>query len=206
MASHYDGAHCGLGDWYPEIEQGIVDALAKGSEYEWTTGYYSSKKEIASANISCSGGEIEVEVSVSDDFDTPGQCSKKIPFTTDLDEIRQAIYDAWDDANEDQKDNRPYTGFSVMTEVEAYGLYIGGKPQGTPVKRQGWVESYIRCDDHWLEDPPGDCYHQWGFQEEYEIPDEIKEQMAKWAENWGIEHDEKELVCGEFTIKPWNEE
>ena len=77
------------------------------------------------------------------------------------------------------------------------------------MKHQGWVETYIRCDDDFgWEDgdsPPGDNYHQWGFQDEYEIPEDVKVQLAKWAEAWGYEHNEPQFTCGEFTIKPWDE-
>lgn len=202
MASHYDGAHCGLGDWYPEIERGIVDALEKPDE--WTTGWYSSKKEIASACITWTDDGIRVEVSVSDDFDTPGSGEKTIAHTSDLERIRKAIYGAWDAAEEDQKANRPYVGYSVFTEVESYGRYSGGKGQGAPVKRQGWVETYIRprvdaVDYGYYGCPPGDHYHQWGFQDEYVIPDDVKEQLEDWADT----NDSGSHTVGEFTIKAW---
>jgi len=190
MSSHMDGAHCGLGDWYPEIEAGIEAALKKGAEYRWTTGWYASKKEIASANISNTPDGICVEVSVSDDFDTPGLGSRSIAFTTDLEEIRQAIYDAWDDAEGNQKENRMYVGYSVHDATE------GG----------GWVETYIKASGEgalWCGDsPPGDNYHTWGFQNEYDIPEDVKDQLEEWAQSndWGSH------TVGDFTIKGWDED
>jgi len=203
MSTHMDGAHCGLADWYSEIEEGIQEALNEGPEYEWTTGWYASKKEIASACITSSEGSLCIEASVSDDFDTPGLGSLTIPHTTDLDVVRDTIYKAWDAAEIDQKANRLYAGYSVLTEVESYAMYIGGKPQGEPVRRQGWVETYVKPvgDGHWFDQPPGDNYHQWGFQEEYEMPESVKEKLAEWAES----NDSGEFSFEGFTIKPWDD-
>jgi hypothetical protein len=145
MASHMDGAHCGLGDWYPEIEQGVQEALNQGPDYHWTTGWYASKKEIASARISNEAEGLLIEASVSDDFDTPGYGTRTIPHTTDLEKVRESIYKAWDEAEQDQKDNRLYEGFSVYQENQCIEYYI--KPRGDA-----------------FESPPGDCYHEWGFQ------------------------------------------
>lgn len=86
-----DGSHWGLADWYPELEEAIQKAVNRGPGYEWTTGWYGSKKEIASANITCAKRELHIEVSISDDFDTPGYGDKLIPHTRDLDVIREAI-------------------------------------------------------------------------------------------------------------------
>jgi hypothetical protein len=206
MATHMDGAHCGLGDWYPEIEKGIQKALKHGPK-QWTTGWYASKKEIASAKITCQDGKIKVEVSVSDDFDTEGLGSKTIPHTTDLEVVRETIYAAWDEANGNQKDNRCYVGFSILTRTRVYSTYIGGKPQGKGRMAMSWVETYIRQsgDGYCLDSPPGDNYSQWGFQGEYDIPDDVKERLAKWAEQWP-DDGKKEFKCKGFTIKPWEED
>lgn len=193
MKTHMDGAHCGLGDWYPEIEKGIKKALSRGPKYRWTTGWYSSKKEIASAQIQCSDGKISVEVSVSDDFDTPGVSRQEREFTKNLEEIRDAIYSCWDDAIDNQRDNLIVQGFSIYTK-----------------KRKGkkefilWVETYLTPigDGHTLDGPPGDNYESWGFQGEGVIPAEIKKKLAKWAEEWII-HQKESLSYKGFTIKPW---
>lgn len=187
MSTHCDGAHCGLGDWYQEIEQGIQEALNKGVEHEWTTGWYASKKEIASARITHAEGGIRIEASVSDDFDTPGLGSRVIEHTTDLEKIREAIYEAWEDAETDQKGNREYAGFSVHDAT-------------------AWVETYIACvSEHYTETPPGDCYYKWGFQEECEIPEDVKEKLADWAERYKYGTAEGDsFAVGGFTIKPWD--
>lgn len=138
MASHRDGAHCGLADWYPEIEKGIQEALDSGMPF--TTGWYGSKKEIASACITGDGRTISCEVSVSNDFDTNGLGEKIIPHTMDLELVRKAIYAAWDEAEEDQKNNETVEMF-VVGEI------------GPDGKRKNWIETYLMdCSDF-----PEDC-------------------------------------------------
>ena len=44
-----DGAHCGLTDWYPDGHAELEQALKEKIPFD--TGWYSSKKEIASARI-----------------------------------------------------------------------------------------------------------------------------------------------------------
>ena len=189
MSSHMDGAHGGLGDWYKEIEQGIQDALNQGSGHEWTTGWYASKKEIASAQITNADG-MRIEVSVSDDFDTPGLGCEIIPHTTNLETVREAIYRAWSEAETDQKDNRMYVGYSIHDAK----------------KNGAWIETYIKasgegaffCDDS----PPGDNYHQWGFQDDgHEIPEDVKEKLEDWVQS----NDFGSFTVGEFTVKAWDE-
>jgi hypothetical protein len=185
-----DGAHCGLGDWYKEIEQGIQNALDQGSEHEWTTGWYASKKEIASAQITNADGGMRIEVSVSDDFDTPGLGCEIIPHTMNLETVREAIYRAWSEAEIDQKDNRMYVGYSIHAAKE----------------NGAWIETYIKargegtflCGDS----PPGDSYHQWGFQDDgHEIPEDVKEKLEDWVQS----NDFGSFTVGEFTVKAWDE-
>lgn len=161
-----DGAHCGLTDWYPELEAAITAALARGKGYAWTSGWYSSKKEIASACIGQSGGEITVEVSVSDDFDTAGRGERTIRFTKNLERIRAAITAAWEEAERDQRDNRVYAGFSVGR---------GDKWEFTLILPEG--------DDYLMDSPPGDNYHRWGWQEVEEGEDRPAEISADDAES-----------------------
>jgi hypothetical protein len=96
MEGHCDGARCGLTDWYPEIADGIRVALKEKADF--TTGWYSSKKEIASARISKQAGIVQVEVSVSDDFDTEGTASEVVGRTTNPARVREAIFRAWEEA------------------------------------------------------------------------------------------------------------
>tara|TARA_R110000824_G_scaffold3437_12_gene16326 strand:- start:73 stop:678 length:606 start_codon:yes stop_codon:yes gene_type:complete len=166
MKTSRDGAHCGLADWYSEIERGIVDALAEGEPF--TTGWYGSKKEIAYACISGDGKNINLEASVSNDFDDEGTGQVTIPHTEDLEAIRTAIYTAWDQAEKEQKDNA-----SVK-------MFVVGKLKDG--KRANWIETYLvdncpySCGMN--EHPPGDYAYDWGWQEGSEdIPETVKKDM-----------------------------
>ena len=53
--SRGDGAHCGLADWYPEQEAALKAALKAHAAFD--TGWYSSKKQIASARVFSRVGE-----------------------------------------------------------------------------------------------------------------------------------------------------
>jgi hypothetical protein len=202
MKKSTDGAHRGLGDWYPKIEQGIVAALKKGPKSKWTTGWYASKHEIASAKITCLGnGKIEVEASVSDDFDTDGTDSVTIPFTTDLEKIRTAVYAAWNGAETNQKDNQMYTGFKVLHQEVSL---LKGKRKGP--FRSEWVETYIAPapEASLWDSPPGDYYHQWGWQGDCKLPADVKVRFERWLSRY---------LCGEaktsycswkgWKIEPW---
>lgn len=192
-----DGAHCGLTDWYPELEAAITAALARGNDYAWTTGWYSSKKEVASACIGQSGGEITVEVSVSDDLDTPGRGERTIRFTKNLDRIRDAITAAWKEAEGDRRDNRVYAGFSVGR---------GDRWEFTIILPVGIGSE--------MDTPPGDNYHRWGWQEvedgedrPAEIPVKAAERLAAWAERFlSGEAEQKKLTAAGWTIKAWDSE
>ncbi len=63
--THGDGAHHGLTDLYPHKMESLQEALAAGEDF--TTGWYSSKKEIQSACITVRNGEAFVEVTISID-------------------------------------------------------------------------------------------------------------------------------------------
>ena len=190
-----DGAHCGLTDWYPPLEAAITAALARGKSYAWTTGWYGSKKEIASACITQRDGEITVRVSVSDDFDTDGNGEQTIRFTKNLDRIRDAISAAWTEANRDRRDNEAYAGFSVGR---------GDRWEFTLILPQGW--------GHEWDVPPGDNYHRWGWQEvedgedrPAEIPADVAERLKQWAEDPMHGAGEKYTYRG-WTIKAWEDD
>lgn len=189
-----NGAHCGLTDRYSSQEAALVAALAAHEPFD--TGWYSSKKEIASARIySEDGAEIKVEVSVSDDFDTEG-----LGYVTVTDwsikAVDSAIGAAWSQADQNQADNAPYIGFSICK---------GG-----------------RCDDYYLlsngeyDTPPGDHYHWWGWQHDYKVDSDGVEvgipnpgmplPVVAAFENWARRHyeqTEEVLTIGEWSIKPW---
>lgn len=199
-----DGAHCGLSDWYPDKEKALLRALKSGKPFD--TGWYSSKKEIASARVftqedgPCPG--IYVEVSVSDDFDTVGKAGAMATDRT-LEAVRKAIYAAWDDALLDKEKNEPYVGFSILARRTRYSCYIGGKPQGKPKRRLSWVETYIHDKSgDGIGSPPGDNYHKWGWQGDARIPSRIKARITKYIEeNWPKITKPKRF--GAFTVRKW---
>lgn len=201
---HGDGAHCGLSDWYPEKEKALLRALKSGKPFD--TGWYASKKEIASARVfTKEDGPIPgiyVEVSVSDDFDTVGTAGALVTSRT-LAAVREAISDAWDDALKDKENNEEYVGFSIHARRTHYAVYIGGKPQGKPRRCLSWVETYILDKSgHGIGHPPGDNYHKWGWQGDARIPAKIKAHITTYIEeNWPTIKRPKRF--GAFTVRKW---
>ena len=193
---HGDGAHCGLSDWYKEGEAQLTAALADHAPFD--TGWYSSKKEIASARIwSEDGIKIKVEVSVSDDFDTEG-----LGYASTDDwriyAVQDCITSAWHKADVARDDNQEYEGFRIGRD---------GRWEETFLINIGWGENLS---------PPGDYHHWWGWQHDGEddgqgiphpeIPVEIVQAFEKWAHNWAFgHHQEIGLRIGEWTITPWRE-
>lgn len=175
---HGDGAHCGLTDWYPEKEVALASALASGKPFD--TGWYASKKEIATARIfSVDGKIVHVEVSVSDDFDTPGSGEANAAEPT-LESIKAAIMEAWEQAESYQKDNREYIGYALFkwtTEIPFYARRDAND------KRKRYLRKRKVCMDYLIlplgdldSPPPGDYYHFWGWQNDYR--DETNEPLA----------------------------
>ena len=193
---HGDGAHCGLSDWYEDGEAQLTAVLAEHIPFD--TGWYSSKKEIASARIwSEDGIKIKVEVSVSDDFDTEGLGYASTTEWT-IDAVQTGITSAWDKAEIARDDNQEYEGFRVGRE---------GRWDETYLVNIGWGENLS---------PPGDNYHWWGWQHDGaddtvgvphpDIPVEIVQAFEKWAHNWAFGNTkEKSLKVGEWEITPWRD-
>lgn len=201
-----DGAHCGLGDWYPEKEKALARAIRSGKPFD--TGWYGSKKEIASARIYSDGKTVQVEASVSDDFDTPGMGIAQVfgAAPVSLEQVREAIYRAWDEANDNQSDNRMYVGFSILRRTIRYGMYSGGKPVGKGHRAESWVETLIlpTGESELFDSPPGDNYHKWGFQGEEPIPAKVKEKLEDWARDYSYGNAKGDkLTVQKWTIKPW---
>lgn len=176
-----DGAHCGLDDRYPAVEMALEKALSL--EEDWTTGWYSSKKAIASAKITHEDGVITVEVSVTDDLDSEGLGSC-IATEKTIESIDEAIAKAWELAEADQEENQDYTGFSIISSI-------------------GWIETYIQQrNDGWeMDEPPGDCYHQWGFQDESDdLTDADKESIRNVINenNWETN---KKVTVGNYRVE-----
>lgn len=193
---HGDGAHCGLSDWYKRGEEQIAAALAERIAFD--TGWYSSKKEIASARIwSEDGIKIKVEVSVSDDFDTEGLGYASTEDWT-VDAVHRCISKAWDKAETARDEAQEYEGFRVGRE---------GRWEETYLVSIGWGENLS---------PPGDNYHWWGWQYDGaddtvgvphpDIPVEAVTAFEKYAHDWAFGRtDEKSLTVGEWTIAPWRD-
>jgi len=197
-----DGAHWGLSDWYEDGEAELTAALADHAPFD--TGWYSSKKEIASAQIySDDGTTITVEVSVSDDFDTEGLGYAR---TTDwtIEGVCKCVSAAWDKAEQARDKAQEYEGFSVILH-----------------HRDGasWVETYL-VNIGWGENlhPPGDNYHWWGWQHNGDeetggkphpaIPADTVQAFERWANDWAfarVQDGEKTLRIGDWEIKPWRD-
>ena len=192
-----DGSHCGLTDWYDEHEAALAKALAGKRDFD--TGWYSSKKEIASARIVRCKGKVVVEVSVSDDFDSDGRGEREVTSPVTLDSIREAIDEAWDDAADDQKANQGYRGYSLHN------------------KKGSWIDTYLVSIDD-ADVPSGDNYANWGWQSD---PREIKPEdglgmvcgTKRIPKKTVVAFEEfahlgkgGELTMGNWTMKSWDKE
>lgn len=185
-----DGAHRGLSDWYPDNEAALKAALDARQPFD--TGWYGSKHEIASARIWSNEGElIHVDVSVSDDFDTNGSGQSYTEIWT-LEAVAKAIDAAWDEADENRKDNEPYVGFSIHDSTGA------------------WIETYILSAGGY-DTPPGDHYHWWGWQHDEkdeigiphpDIPADAVEAFEAYATtgDWSAP-----LTVSGWTIRKWKD-
>jgi hypothetical protein len=186
-----DGAKWGVSDWYEEKREALIEAIK--SDEDWTTGWYGSKKEIASARITRIDGKYDIEVSVSDDFDTMGLGRKVINVANfkDVEDVLAVLEANLDEAHQEaldnQKENREYEGFAILN------------------KAGQWVETFIADISEWcMGSPPGDNYHQWGFQGDCELPEDVKEKFAEWVYHPRHIH-EKSYTVGDYTIKRWDD-
>jgi hypothetical protein len=200
-----DGSHCGLSDLYPDRERRLKAALKRHKPFD--TGWWASKKEIASGRLSSEDGKtILAEASVSDDFDTEGKGSCETETWT-FDACERALGEAWHAADEAKKDNEPYQGFKVLHNTRSYGMYVNGKPQGKATIRPAWVETLIlpKGDGFDMETPPGDNYHKWGWQYEngrrHRMPLRVRQALLAWANAY--RNGKKTFTVAGWTIKPW---
>lgn len=196
FAARGDGSHWGLSDWYPENEAALQAALNAHEPFD--TGWYASKKEIATARIhSTDGVKIKVDVSVSDAFDTEGLGYSSTD-RWNLDDVSNEVSAAWTKAEEDQEDNQPFEGFSVGRDG-------------------AWEETFLLSDGTY-DTPPGDNYHWWGWQHDEteegsgigvpdpEIPLPAVAAFERWANKWALgDAKENSMTIGRWTIRPWRE-
>jgi hypothetical protein len=200
--SRGDGSHWGLSDWYEDGERELREALEKREPFD--TDWYSSKKEIASARIFSPDGELlNIEVSVSDDFDTEGHGSSSAEVWC-IDHIVDALQEAWGKAVRDQQNNAVYCGFKVL--------------RFNPEGHASWLDDYlVNIGDGELTEPPGDYYYNWGwvtYQDKKgneiphrELPAETVKAFEEWAHKWAFDAVEEEsLRIGEWEIRPWSSE
>jgi hypothetical protein len=185
-----DGAHCGLTDWYPEKEAALQAAIDSGKPFD--TYWYASKKEIATARIECDGKKIIVQASVSDDFDTIGNGESVIAMPSSLDDIRAAIDRAWNQAEDDLRDNAIYLGYSV-------------------IHKKSWVETYLTCIGG-SDTPGGDNYHYWGWQDDKDGEGKnctfkgIPKKTAVAFEQFALSGAVGVFKIGAWSIKSWHDE
>jgi len=192
-----DGSHCGLTDWYGEHEAALAKALTGKKDFD--TGWYSSKKEIASARITRCKGKVIVAVSVSDDFDSVGRGEREVTSPVTLDSICEAIDKAWEDAKDDQNANQGYRGYSLRD------------------KEGNWIDTYLVSIDG-ADVPSGDYYGNWGWQSDpREIePEEglgtvcgtkrIPKKTIVAFEEFAHLGKGGELTMGNWTMKSWDKE
>jgi hypothetical protein len=180
-----DGSHCGLTDLYPEREKALRKAILAWRPF--TTGWWASKKEIASARIEFEDDAFTISVSIYNDFDTEGDGQVVIPMkkNNDIDAIRElidgGIYDAWELAQDNQKDNEMQTMYVIGEETKG--------------KRVNWLDTYL-VNSHGLESPTGDCYPEFGWQDGSKIPAKVKKVLAK-----GMEEYKDKIKCSGYIAE-----
>jgi hypothetical protein len=190
-----DGFKWGLTDPYEDFEAEIKRAIAKGPKVAWDSDWQGCRKEIRSGRIYCNGkGELTIQASCSDDFDTEGLVSETIPWTRDWDKILAALDRAEDACEQDRQDKQQYAGFAIMRRLKRGWCYVE-----TLVLPAGSLSEH---------DPvPGDNYHEWGFQGELEtkLPTRVRVRALEIGREFAAcerVHKPYSLGAG-WRIKPW---
>jgi hypothetical protein len=179
----------GASDFYEDKAEEIKKAIASGLPFD--TGWGGCKKEILSSRVSFDGKKFICQVSVSDDFDTEGMGRESFESynneAINFSNIVKSLDLAADGADENLKENAPYRGFKLLW-------------------RGGWHETYIQAKcDYPGKEPPGDNYHQWGFQGETEdLTEEEKEKIEDWIMGWPDKNEVFEI--GEWKVECWDKE
>lgn len=215
-----DGAHCGLSDWYEENEAALKAALESGQPFD--TGWYSSKKEIASARISSDGTSyVQVEVSVSDDFDTEGYGDTRIAVPATLETVSEAIQRAWECAEGNQKDNRQYRGYSLIHHSTQIPQWRRGENIYPRETRKRYPKKVPQCIDYLIvpagdgdcsDYPPGDNYSFWGWQNDMDgegancVEEGISKRTAAKFRAFADKLSSGSLRIGDWEIKAWEDD
>lgn len=182
----------GASDFYDDKEAELCAALASGKPFD--TEWGGCKKEICSSRVSFDGKTLTCKVSVSDDFDTEGLGTETRSFSRPytIDDVTHLLDEAHKNALECQRDNADYTGFSI---------HAGDITDP-------WVETYIaqRSDmAGYMDCPPGDNYHQWGFQDETdEIPVDVRNDLENYIIRHQFDKDFAPYVSERWTVKRWD--
>jgi len=218
-----DGDNWGTFEFYNDFRALLRRALAAARPFD--TGWLGVKKSPLSFRIRCTpdgngNWRARCQVSVTDDFDTPGEGDTSCTWamlTPDqaLEELRTALRAARAAAAADKAQNEEYVGFSV-----GYATPEGG--------RQDWIYTLLlpRDGDTDVDAPPGDSYDHWGWEDlgpsdvlgETSWPQaapaatdpftaELRAACLVWAEAYVRgEADGERLRAGPFCIEPWGSE
>lgn len=185
----YYAAKWGISDLYTDCRQALEEAIGKPDDF--TTGWFGAKKEIEYGRITREDGVYLIQASVSDDFDTMGEGSVKLndlggPPARIADRLMEALDGALGEARANQIENRVYNGWAI------------GKAGGDG-KRANWVETYIspRGWGFELEEPPGDYYYAWGWQDD---GDDVPKDVRDYFEEKIREGDEMDVT---FSFQGW---
>lgn len=178
-----DGSHWGVSDWYPEVEAALVSQLALGPDVRWDSGWWTSKKECASACIGAHGnGFLHINVVTFDDFDSEGDGHQRIPWTNDLDVIRSTLNLVWDEARQSLEDRACFVGYTVIN------------------RRGMWVDTILvpSGEGYNLSAPPSDYYPKWGWQGDGRVPRRVRK-----AFNRAIRHYADSAKSHGYKLRVW---
>lgn len=197
------GTKWGPTDFYDHVRAALADAFASGLDFE--THWLGCKKEILSSRVTRVGNLVTVEVSVSDDLDTPGMGRVSFGVTSRttsdkfFERIESAGADAHQAAEEEQRGNRGYRGYRV-------GRILDGR------RDHAWEFTYLVSTDG-QDYPAGDNYRRWGWQEAPDTADDFDltahpeaippDVAAKLAE--GMIAGEATVVCGDWQATAWRD-
>lgn len=212
--------HRGPSDFYQRCEDEICAAITSGLPFD--TDWRGCKHEILSSRIQREpDGSFCCEVSVSDDFDTSGIGQEGFvpdPGATPDEifaEIEFALATAHHDAELDRKGNQSYRGFKILVRSRRkrenhFHRWDKRKPRkvSRSNRRMSWVETYIlNIGEYWTwnNSPPGDYYHQWGFQDDDVIPLNVREALEDYAQSYR-KGSPPQFTCKRWTIRPWEDE